>query len=95
MNELYRETPSYPLSLRDRGMKKGAQHAVPLLRGSIVFRDDRHFAIWLFACALRLHIRVIAQRNMDDAALAGRHRLERLAPSILGNLLSHAFGHLD
>jgi hypothetical protein len=38
---------------------------------------------------------MIAQGNMDDAALAGWHRLEGLTSSAFGHLIRHALGHLD
>src|SRR4026208_2165136 len=90
----------YQLLKRKRGIAPYKQKGVDCFAqsaptGLAVLWNDRHFTVRIVASAFSFHIRMIAQRDVNDAAFTGWHGLQRLAPSALRDLICHALCHLD
>ncbi len=56
------------------------------------FWQNHHATMFTLADALRRYGRMIAQREVDNAALIRRHRLERDRLLVALDALSHALG---
>src|SRR5947199_219694 len=56
---------------------------------------DRHAPQVPFAAALGHHLGIIAEREVDDAALVGRHRLQFDGTAATGDLARDPLGQAD